>query len=80
LYYSETEKPTLIFTAIAFKISRKTYSHRCQCKQMRRDFRITTAPCHLTVVHSQPAAIVVQRFFFNHTQQTEVVILHLDLC
>jgi len=33
LYYSETEKPTLIFMVIVFKISRKTYSHRCQCKQ-----------------------------------------------
>jgi len=47
----ETKKPTFIFTVTVFKISRKTYSHRCQCIQMRRNyFRITTAMCHLTAV------------------------------
>ena len=51
LYYLETEKPTLIFTVIAFKISRKTYSHHCQCKQMCRNyFWIITALCHLTAI------------------------------
>jgi len=33
LAYSETEKPTSVFTVIVFKISRKTYSHRCQCAE-----------------------------------------------
>jgi len=47
LCYSETEKPTLIFTVIVFTIS-KTCNHCCQCKQMHRNyFRITTALCHL---------------------------------
>ena len=42
---------TLIFTVIVFTICRKTYSHRCQCKQMHRNyFQITTALCHLTAV------------------------------
>ena len=36
---------------IVFTISFKTYNHRCQCKQMHRNyFRITTALCHLTAV------------------------------
>jgi len=44
MYYLETEKPRLTFTVIVFKISHKTYSHRCQCKQMRRNYVwITTA-------------------------------------
>jgi len=52
LYYSETKKTTLNFTIIVFTISCKTYSHRCQCKQMHRNyFRITMALCHLTAVY-----------------------------
>ena len=36
---------------IVLKISRKTYSRRCQCKQMRQNyFRITTALCYLSAV------------------------------
>jgi len=35
-----------------FTISRKTYSYRCQCKQMHRNyFRITTTLCHLTAIY-----------------------------
>ena len=41
MYYAETEKTTLIFTV----------THRCQCKQMHRNYsRITTALCHLTAI------------------------------
>jgi len=54
LYYLETEKKTtLIFTVVVFTFSRKTYSHRCQCEQMHRNyFWITMALCHLTAVLS----------------------------
>jgi len=46
------KKPTLLFTVIVFTISCKTYNHRCQRKQMHRNyFRIITALCHLTAVY-----------------------------
>ena len=46
LYYSETEKPTLIFTVIVFTVSCRTHNHRWKRKQMHRNyFRITTALC-----------------------------------
>jgi len=47
------KKTTVIFMVIVFTISCKIYNHRCQRKQMHRNyFRITTALCHLTAVLS----------------------------
>jgi len=47
------KKRQFIFTITVFTISCKTYSHRCQRKQMHQNyFRITMALCHLTAVLS----------------------------
>jgi len=69
-----------------FTISRKTYSHRCQCKQMHRNcFRITTALCHLTAVFSKGSPC----FFPNptvsyipivseHSPVNKCILVHLE--